>query len=100
MKVYISGPMTGLPDYNRAAFFRAAEALKEKGCYVPVHTAWMVDQLSRVDYMRMALQMMLTCDAIYLLRGWIDSAGAQTEYAIASLCGLQLMYEEDEENDC
>lgn len=99
MKVYIAGPMTGLPDYNRAAFFCAAEALKEKGCYVPVHTAWMVDCLSRVDYMRMALQMMLTCEAIYLLRDWNNSAGAQTEHAIAALCGLQLMYEDDED-DC
>lgn len=95
MKVYISGPMTGLPDYNRAAFFRAAEELKEKGCYVPVHTAWMIDQLTRADYMRMALQMMLTCDAIYLLRGWENSLGARVEKSIADVCGLQLMYEED-----
>lgn len=96
MKVYISGPMTGKPDYNRAAFFRAAEALKKKGCYVPVHTAWMVDQLSRVDYMRMALQMMLTCDAIYLLKGWKTSLGALQEFSVAQLCGLKIITEEEQ----
>ena len=96
MKVYISGPMTGKPDYNRAAFFRAAEALKKKGCYVPGHTAWMVDQLSRVDYMRMALQMMLTCDAIYLLKGWKTSLGALQEFSVAQLCGLKIITEEEQ----
>lgn len=95
MKVYISGPMTGKPDYNRAAFFRAADELMKQWNYVPVHTAWMVDQLSWEDYMRMALQMMLMCDATYFLKGWEKSDGARTEHVIASLCGLQLMYEED-----
>ena len=95
MKVYISGPMTGKPDYNRAAFFRAAEELMKQWNYVPVHTAWMVDQLSREDYMRMALQMMLTCDAIYLLKGWDSSPGALMEHSVAQACGLALIYVED-----
>lgn len=31
MKVYISGPMTGLPEFNYPAFFAAAEALEARG---------------------------------------------------------------------
>lgn len=99
MKVYISGPMTGKPDYNRAAFYLAAERLKRQG-YIPKHTAWMVDDLDRADYMRNSIELMLTCDAIFLLNGWKDSLGAKVEKSIADVCGLQLMYEEDEENDC
>ena len=99
MKVYIAGPMTGLPDYNRAAFFLAAEELRMKG-HIPKHTAWIVDGLDRADYMRNSIQLMLTCEAIYLLSGWENSLGARVEKSIADVCGLQLMYEEDEENDC
>lgn len=94
MKVYISGPMTGLPDYNRAAFFRAADELMKQWSYVPVHTAWMVDCLSRADYMRVALQMMLTCDAIYLLKGWDASPGALMEHSVAQACGLRIITED------
>ena len=33
MRVYISGPMTGLPDCNRAAFDAAAKRLAEQGFF-------------------------------------------------------------------
>ena len=98
MKIYISGPMTGLPDYNRAAFYLAAERLKEQG-YIPKHTAWMVDDLDRVDYMRNSIELMLTCDAIFLLNGWKDSLGAKVEKSIADVCGLQIIEEEETEDD-
>lgn len=97
MKVYIAGPMTGLPDYNRAAFYLAAERLKEQG-YIPKHTAWMVDDLDRVDYMRNSIELMLTCDAIFLLNGWKDSLGAKVEKSIADVCGLQIIEEVTEDD--
>jgi hypothetical protein len=31
MKIYIAGPMTGYPDYNRTAFFSKAKELMEEG---------------------------------------------------------------------
>jgi hypothetical protein len=31
MKLYLSGPMTGVPEYNWPAFFAAADALKARG---------------------------------------------------------------------
>ena len=95
MKVYISGPMTGKPDYNRAAFYLAAERLKRQG-HIPKHTAWMVDGLDRADYMRNSIQLMLTCEAIYLLSGWENSLGAKVEKSIADVCGLQIIEEEEQ----
>lgn len=98
MKIYIAGPMTGLPDNNRAAFYLAADNLREQG-HMPKHTAWMEDGLSHEEYMKNALQVMLTCDAIYMLKGWLKSIGAQTEHTIATLCGMQVMYEQEEDDD-
>jgi hypothetical protein len=97
MKIYIAGPMTGLPDYNRAAFYLAADNLKEQG-HIPKHTAWMVDGLDRADYMRNSIELMLTCDAIFLLNGWKDSLGSKVEKSIADVCGLQIIEEVTEDD--
>lgn len=94
MKVYISGPMTGKPDYNRAAFLSAAEELTEDGC-IAVHTDWMIDQLSEQEYMLIALQMLLSCDAIYLLKDWDTCPISQLEHSVARACGLALIYVEE-----
>ena len=34
MRVYVSGPMTGISDHNRAAFDAAAKRLREQGHFV------------------------------------------------------------------
>lgn len=34
MRIYCSGPMTGLPDHNRPAFDAAAKRLREQGHFV------------------------------------------------------------------
>lgn len=34
MRIYVSGPMTGVPDHNRPAFDAAAKRLREQGHFV------------------------------------------------------------------
>ena len=97
MIVYIAGPMTGLPDNNRTAFFLAAEKLRKKG-HIPKHTAWIVDGLDRADYMRNSIQLMLTCEAVFLLHGWENSLGAKVEKSIADECGLKIIEEVTEDD--
>lgn len=87
MKVYIAGPMTGYENYNREAFFKAAEELKSRGAE-PVHTAGLPDSFTYEEYLERSLAVLEACDAIYLLKGWEESKGALMEYGYAKSRGL------------
>ena len=84
-KVYISGPMSGLPSYNYPAFYDAAMRLRLKGVEVlsPAEGAVTNDKMWS-DYMRRAIKMMCDCDCNVRLPGWQESRGARLETEIAS----------------
>ena len=88
-RVYIAGPMTGLPEHNYPAFHRAAAKLREAGHHVesPAEPG-QVDGWTWADYMRRGLQQMLTCDTIALLPHWHESRGAMIEYRLADTLGM------------
>jgi hypothetical protein len=83
-KVYISGPISGIPNGNVGAFIDAYNALKVAG-YDPVnpynnglpgHATWH-------EHMRADIRMLLDCDGVALLPGWYNSKGAQIERQLA-----------------
>ena len=84
MKLYIAGPMTGLPDYNFPAFYAAAAHLRGMGHEV-VNPAELPapDDPTWEKYLRGALRAMLTCEAVVLLPGWVKSNGARLERMVA-----------------
>ena len=92
MKIYISGPMTGLPDYNRAVFNAAAEILRGHGHEVlspaelpaPPCKSW-------EGYMRMAVAQLVSCEMVVMLPGWGSSKGAHIEHCLAHDLGLQVI---------
>uniref|UniRef100_UPI003A94B0BD DUF4406 domain-containing protein n=1 Tax=Salmonella enterica TaxID=28901 RepID=UPI003A94B0BD len=90
MIVYIAGPMTGLPDFNRAAFHSASDFLIKSDQTV-LNPASLPDGLAERDYMAIGLSMLNAADCIYLLRGWEKSAGARTELALAEKLGLLII---------
>jgi len=45
--------------------------------------------------MRADIRALLECDAIYMLRGWEQSAGARCEHLVAAMCGIEIMYEKE-----
>ncbi len=85
MRVYLSGPITGVKNY-RERFSEAASRLEREKldvvnpaelCWVlPASTTW--DEIMRID-----LQLLDLCDAIVMLPGWRKSLGAQREYGYA-----------------
>ena len=95
MIAYLSGPMTGLPGQNYAAFQAAAERLRAQDVQVispheiipPGAGPWTWAQHMRVD-----LAALLTCDVIVMLPGWETSRGAQLEKAVAEAIAMPVDY--------
>lgn len=84
MRLYIAGPMTGLPEFNYPAFFKAADALRSAG-FDPINPARMDGRegcKTWLDYMRAALLDLAVCDGIATLDGWGESRGAALEVHI------------------
>lgn len=92
MKVYIMGPMTGLPNFNREAFFEKAKELTGLG-YTAIHTADMPNGLEYDDYIKESLNRLSKCDAYVKLPGWEKSNGVKIELAEASKLGIKELKE-------
>ena len=92
MRVYVSGPMTGYPDYNLASFRWATEMLNKLGGVVGVNPGARgeIEGYEWSDYMRDALVILTTCQGVALLDGWIDSRGANLEYQVARELGMDI----------
>lgn len=92
-KIYISGKITNNANYK--AEFEAAElALKIAG-FQPVNPAeeHLPDGATWADYMRHDIKLLCDCDAIYMLNGWRESAGAKIEHKQARDLGIEIIYE-------
>lgn len=91
-RIYVAGPMTGLPDLNFPAFNAEAARLRAEGWEVlnpaeinPDHTmAW-------AECMRRDIAVLVTCDAVQLLPNWQYSRGARLEEHVARELGLEIL---------
>ena len=87
--LYISGPMAGYPNLNRAEFGAAANNLRRAGFSVlnPIDNG-LPDGLEWSDYLRADIKMVCDATAIALLPGWEASRGARLEVATAHGLGM------------
>lgn len=92
VKVYISGPMTGMPAKNVERFQAAEEYLRLKG-HIVLNPAILPEGLTYQEYMSIDLAMLDAADAIYLLKGWDESPGASFEALCAHNKGLKVIRE-------
>lgn len=101
MRVYISGAITGTHDFMHR-FAKAEAELKSQG-YSVINPAAVNSRLpsdtTYEEYMKMSLIMLDMCDAIYILKGWKKSCGANREYGYALAKDYVVMFEGDESND-
>lgn len=101
MKIYISGPIAGYPEFKEI-FESAAVHLRSLGyevvnpcdilpyphmgeCPKGYATA---NGHSSACYLRTDLEALLTCDAVFMLPKWEQSVGARLEHSVAAHCGL------------
>jgi hypothetical protein len=97
MKVYLSGPMSGLPDENFPAFNTAAKNLRASG-YEVINPAEFDTDVTGLEglarwqkYLRADIKALMDCDGIVMLSGWQYSEGAKLEHLVASQVGLKVM---------
>ncbi|EPN0530878.1 DUF4406 domain-containing protein, partial [Escherichia coli] len=91
--IYIAGPMTGHKNYNRSEFCVADLKLRCTGNIV-LNPAVLPEGLSQQQYMSICIPMLMCADAIYLLDGWEESAGARAEYAMALKLNIPVSFPE------
>jgi hypothetical protein len=88
-RLYIAGPMSGLPGMNFPLFHAEAMRLRGLGYEVINPAEINPDQgMSWSECMRADIAALVTCDAIALLPGWRDSRGATLEQHIADRLGM------------
>ena len=92
-RVYIAGPMTGLPDLNFPAFERAAARLRESGyTVISPHEVCPDKGMAWADALRRDIPALCTCTVVALLPGWQKSKGATLEKAIADALGMRVIF--------
>lgn len=114
MRIYLAGPMTGIPNFNFPAFDYATKLLRSQGHDVfnpaerdrRVHGDEVENNpagcplLARINHgfsLRDALEddtswICSTADAVALLPGWEGSKGACAERALAVALGLTIIH--------
>lgn len=94
MRLYVAGPMTGVPGGNRDEFLRVEHELRDLG-YDVLNPA-RIEELYNPGgaprawdwYMRHALQMLAACKGVATLAGWTYSRGATLEVDVAMRLGM------------
>ncbi len=96
MKVYISGAISSISYDEANVNFTDAEAyLEAKGFEVlnPMDNGLSSDATYE-EHMKRDLEMLLECDAIYMLHNWRESKGATCERHVAKCCGILIISQE------
>ncbi len=101
MKIYIAGPMRGIPDWNFPAFDAAVERWTREGyqAFSPAITGRALGykstnmQLSQEDLkhvMIVDISCIYRADGLALLPGWEHSRGVAVELALAQFLRMQI----------
>jgi hypothetical protein len=91
MRLYVSGPMTGIDDLNFPAFNTAAAHLRQAGFEVVNPAEINVDpEKGWEQCLRADIKALMDCDGVALLPGWAKSRGAMLEIHNAAALRMQV----------
>ena len=104
-RIYLAGPMRGVPDLNVPIFKAAAADLRERGFSVYNPATYdsreavakgMTPEKATACYsfawfMAKDLPHVCTADAVVVLAGWRKSQGARLEALVARECGIPVL---------
>ena len=96
-KIYIAGPMSGLPNHNYPKFLSVEADLRDMGyknILNPAHIANGDTGKIYSYYIRESLNLIKDANAVVFLNGWQKSKGAQLEYHCSTLMDLKT-FDED-----
>ena len=93
MKIYISGKITGDPDYKQKFNLMAARIRADGN--IPLNPATNPEGLTAEEYMRIDFAMIDVADVVLALDDAGDSPGAQLELAYSRYIKKPVMTEED-----
>lgn len=95
MRIYISGPVTGVEGYEEH-FAKAEEYIRKQGNlpFNPVRILKnMPESTTWEEYMNLAICLLEMCDAIFMLQGWQESRGSGIEFEYAYEHKLTIFFE-------
>lgn len=94
MRIYLSGPITGVKDYRRN-FREAAGSVASRG-HTVFNPADLFGGMTLKEIMRWDLLCLTDCDAVCMLPGWSNSGGAKIEHDLAVYLGMEIYYNLDQ----
>jgi len=96
MRVYISGQISGLEMSEVIKKFAAAEELLRSVGFDPVNPLknGLPASAPCDDHMIADITMLMPCEAIFMIRDWVNSRGARIEHKIAEEMGKMFLFEE------
>ena len=93
--IYLSGPMTSMPDLNFPLFHSTAASLRAAGHSVINPAELNPDPGTWSECMRREIKALMECDTVATLPGWQDSRGARLEVHIGKELGMKVVNAHD-----
>lgn len=96
-KLYLSGPMTGMPNENFELFEKAQKYYEGLGFdvinphYLAAHTRLIHEIPAYKNFMGEDIRALSICDVIAFLPDWHNSAGCRVEFIFAKTTDIQLI---------
>ena len=95
MRIYISGKISGLPLDDVKVRFADAKAFLDEIGFEAVNPLekGLPDEATWEQHMVKDIELLLSCDSIYMMDNWTQSTGAGIEYDIAFRLGKDIWFE-------